>query len=239
MIMLGWLIGIYTVYILLKIYLSFMQAGYINREKKGDPVLMPAGRYIVAGNYAVAKEKLAVAESFVEYLLFMWWILGGLSLLQRFVGDDGSIMASLIFLLTFFAVNYVVMLPFEIYSKFKIDQSFGFNKTTVKMYLADTLKSIALFLLFGGLVLALLSWIVSHYELWWLWGFVLLFGVTLLINLIYPTVIAPIFNKFTPLEDGRLKESIERMMESAGLHSEGIFVMDAGKRDSRLNAYFG
>jgi len=133
----------------------------------------------------------------------------------------------------------VVMLPFEIYSKFKIDQSFGFNKTTVKMYLADTLKSIALFLLFGGLVLALLSWIVSHYELWWLWGFVLLFGVTLLINLIYPTVIAPIFNKFTPLEDGRLKESIERMMESAGLHSEGIFVMDAGKRDSRLNAYFG
>ena len=237
--MLGWLIGIYTVYILIKIYLSFMQAGYVNREKKGDPVLMPAGRYLVAGNYAVAKERLAIAETFAEYLIFLWWMLGGMELLQSITGSGDDMSSSLLFLFGFFAFNYIVTLPFGIYSRFVIDQSFGFNRMTPKMYLIDTLKSTALSLLFGGVVFAIMIYIVSRYESWWLWGFLLLFGVALLLNLIYPTVIAPIFNKFTPLEDGRLKESIEGLMRDAGLRSDGIFVMDAGKRDTRLNAYFG
>ena len=237
--LLSWVIGIYSLYILVKVYLSVMQIGYINVEKRRKAVLMPEGRYFVAGNYAIAKERLAIVESFVEYLLFLWWVLAGFRWLQGVVGIEDSVGSAVLFLLAFFAINWLVTLPFELYGKFKIDQSFGFNKMTPKMYLVDTLKSIVLFLLLGGAIFAALAWIISSVGNWWLWGFVLLFTVALLANVIYPTIIAPIFNKFTPLPDGELKSEIEKMMQEAGLQSNGIFVMDASKRDSRLNAYFG
>ena len=237
--MLTWIIGITSLYILVKIYLSVMQIGYINVEKKRTPVLMPRGRYYVAGNYAVAKERLAIVESFVEYLLFLWWVFAGFAWLQGLTGVDGTVGESVLFLLGFFAVNWLVTLPLEIYGRFKIDHSFGFNKMTPKMYIMDTLKSIALFLVLGGAVFALLAWIIGTVESWWLWGFALIFGVALLANLIYPTIIAPLFNKFTPLPEGELRREIEEMMREAGLRSDGIFVMDASRRDSRLNANFG
>jgi len=96
-----------------------------------------------------------------------------------------------------------------------------------------------MFIIIGGGLFALLSWIVVSYESWWLWGFILLFSIAIIVNIIYPTIIAPIFNKFNPLEEGELRDAIVSLMESAGLKSDGIFVMDASKRDSRLNAYFG
>ncbi|WP_292654666.1 M48 family metallopeptidase [Nitratifractor sp.] len=237
--LLSWIIGIYSLYILAKIYLSIMQIGYINVEKRRKPVLMPQGRYYVAGNYAVAKERLSILESFTEYLLFLWWVLEGFRWMQGLVGSEDTVTNAVLFLFGFFAVNWLVTLPFEIYGRFKIDQSFGFNKMTPKMFIVDTLKSILLFLVLGGVLFAALAWIVSRYESWWLWGFVLLFAVALLANVIYPTIIAPIFNKFTPLPEGELRDEIEKIMADAGLRSNGIFVMDASKRDSRLNAYFG
>ena len=237
--LLSWIIGIYSLYILAKIYLSIMQIGYINVEKRRKPVLMPQGRYFVAGNYAVAKERLSILESFAEYLLFLWWVLMGFRWLQGLVGSEDTVINAVLFLFGFFAINWLVMLPFEIYSRFRIDQSFGFNKMTPGMFIGDTLKSVLLFLLLGGAVFAALAWIVSRYESWWLWGFLLLFGAALLANVIYPTIIAPIFNKFTPLPAGELRDEIEKIMAEAGLRSNGIFVMDASKRDSRLNAYFG
>ncbi|WP_292663458.1 M48 family metallopeptidase [Nitratifractor sp.] len=237
--MLLWIVGIYTLYTLVKIYLSVMEIGYVNVEKRRKPVLMPQGRYFVAGNYAIAKERLAIVQNFVEYLLFLWWVLAGFRWLQGIVGIQESVGNAVLFLFAFFGINWLVNLPFEIYAKFKIDQSFGFNKTTPKMYLIDTLKSIALFVVIGGPILAALAWVIAEFRDWWIWGFVLLFAVALLANVIYPTIIAPIFNKFTPLPEGELRDAIEKMMAEAGLRSDGIFVMDASKRDSRLNAYFG
>jgi STE24 endopeptidase len=122
--------------------------------------------------------------------------------------------------------------------KFKIDEDFKFNKMSPKDYLIDTLKSSLLFIVLGGIIFYLLSWIISSYENWWLWGFGVMFIVVLSANIIYPIFIAPIFNKFTPLEDNELKSAIVDMMESVGLKSDGIFSMDASKKDSRLNAYF-
>ncbi len=96
-----------------------------------------------------------------------------------------------------------------------------------------------MFLIFGGAIFATLSYIILSVEMWWIWGFLTIFSIAILINVIYPTIIAPLFNKFSPLEDGELKSSIEKMMGEVGLKSDGIFIMDASKRDSRLNAYFG
>ncbi len=237
--MLEWIIGIYSLYIFMKIYLSVMQIGYINQEKNREPVLMPEHRYKIAGNYAIAKERLSIIESFIDYFLFLWWIYAGFAWLQSITGIDEGIRSSLLFLFGFFGINYIVTLPFDIYSKFKIDKSFGFNKMSIKDYIVDTFKSVALFIVIGGVIFAILSWIISSYTTWWLWGAITLFGVALLANVIYPTIIAPMFNKFTPLPDGHLRESIEKMMSEAGLKSDGIFVMDASKRDTRLNAYFG
>ncbi len=237
--MLETIVLIYTIYVFLQIYVAVMQIGYINTEKRKTPVLMSASRYMVAGNYAVAKEKLGLVEKFVDYLLFLWWVMAGFAWLQGVVNMDGKIVQAVIFLFGFFAINYLVSLPFSLYQTFKIDEDFKFNQMTPKLFIVDQLKSIAMFLIFGGMLFAALAWIIDGYDSWWLWGFVLIFTVAVVINVIYPTIIAPIFNKFNPLEEGELKDAIVKLMESAGLKSDGIFVMDASKRDNRLNAYFG
>ncbi len=230
---------IYTLYFFLRTYTSIMQIGYINEEKRKTPVLMSASKYLIAGNYAVAKEKVGLVESFVDYLFFLWWVIAGFALLQGMIVIDNEIVEAVVFLFGFTAIGYIIGLPFELYQTFKIDEAFGFNKMTPKIYAIDALKSMLMFVLFGGLIFGALAWIIVSYESWWLWGFGMLFTLALLVNVLYPTVIAPIFNKFNPIEEGELKDAITSMMQSVGLKSDGIFVMDASKRDSRLNAYFG
>lgn len=237
--MLEAVIGLYSLYTFLRLYISVMQIGYINEEKRKAPVLMSAEKYLIAGNYAVAKEKLSLIEIFVDYLVFLWWVMIGFVWLSGIVQFENALLETVMFLFGFIAVNYVVGLPFELYQKFKIDEAFGFNKMSAGMFAVDALKSALMFIVFGGALFALLGWIIGNFSMWWLWGFVMLFAVAILINVLYPTLIAPIFNKFEPIEEGELKEAITTLMEQAGLRSDGIFKMDASKRDSRLNAYFG
>ncbi len=236
--MLEMILALYSIYTFMRLYISVMQIGYINDEKRKDPVLMPAGKYLVAANYAVAKEKLSLVETFVDYLMFVWWVLAGFALLASVVQVEGAIMQAVLFLFGFIVVNYVIGLPFQLYQTFKIDESFGFNKMTFKMFILDTLKSAMLFVVLGGAVFAVLAWIIGEYEMWWLWGFVLMFAISVMANILAPFFMS-LFNKFSPLDEGELKDAITKLMEQAGLKSDGIFVMDASKRDSRLNAFFG
>ncbi|MEA1954532.1 MAG: M48 family metallopeptidase [Campylobacterota bacterium] len=236
--MLEIILALYSLYTFMRLYISFMQIGYINDEKREAPVLMPAGKYIVAANYAVAKEKLSLIETFVDYLMFVWWIVAGFALLSSLLQVESTIMQAVLFLFGFIAVNYVVGLPFQLYHTFKIDEEFGFNKMTIKMFIVDSLKSALLFVLLGGAIFALLAWIISMYEMWWLWGFALMFSIAVLANVLMPFFMG-LFNKFSPLDEGELRDAITKLMEQAGLKSDGIFVMDASKRDSRLNAFFG
>jgi len=236
--MLEVIIAVYSLYTFMRIYISVMQIGYINQEKRKDPVLMPAGKYMVAANYAVAREKMAIVEHFVDYLMFLWWVFSGFAWLSSVVQAEGNILQAVLFLYGFIVVNYAVGLPFELYGKFKIDEDFHFNKMTPRMFIVDQLKSAAIFVVLGGAVFALLAWIIGSYEMWWLWGFVLMFLIAVAANILMPFFMS-LFNKFSPLEEGALKDDIVKLMEEAGLKSEGIFVMDASKRDSRLNAFFG
>ena len=236
--MLETIIIFYSIYTFMKLYISVMQIGYINEEKRKTPVLMSADKYLVAGNYAVAKGKVEIISTFVDYFVFIWWVFTGFAWLSSGIQMENSIMQAVAFLFGFIAVNFIVGLPFELYQTFKIDEAFGFNKMTIKMYMVDTLKSTLLFVIIGGAVFALLAWIIESYASWWLWGFVAMFTVAVMANVLAPTFMA-LFNKFSPLEEGELKEKITKMMNETGLKSDGIFVMDASKRDSRLNAFFG
>jgi STE24 endopeptidase len=230
---------LYTIYTLIKVYISVMQIGYISTEKEGEAVLMSSDRFRVAGEYAIKKERLGLVSTVVDYIIFVWWVSAGFTWLTTTLGTTDSVLDSVIFLFGFVTINYIVGLPFELYQTFELDREYGFSKMTPKLYIKDQLKSIVMFIILGGAIFALLSYIVINISNWWIWGFVMLFSLAILVNVIYPTIIAPLFNKFSPMEEGELKRAIEEMMKKVGLKSDGIFIMDASKRDNRLNAYFG
>jgi STE24 endopeptidase len=216
-----------------------MQIGYIAQEKSAEAVLMSQEKYQIAGEYAIKKERVSLLSTLIDYGMFVWWITIGFAWLASTLESSNTILDSVIFLFGFLAVGFVIGIPFEIYQTFKIDKEYEFTKTTPKLYIVDQAKSIAMSVILGGAVFYLLAWIISSFENWWIWGFAMLFTLAVLVNIIYPTIIAPMFNKFSPLEEGELRTAIEEMMAKVGLKSDGIFVMDASKRDSRLNAYFG
>jgi len=232
-------IGIYTVYILVRIYVSVMQTGYLSKAKLQENVLLAPDEFVQAGNYAIAKERLSIVSTIVEFAVFMFWMSFGIAWLDGVFMTLSSDWYTLGFVIGFIALNTLVSLPFELYQKFVIDEAYGFNKSTVALYIKDMLITMTLMVLFGGLVIWGVSEIISKVQLWWLYSFLFIFGVIILVNMLFPTVRALFFDKVTPLEDGELKESIEEMMDKTGFVSSGVFVSDASKRDARLNAYFG
>jgi len=232
-------IGIYTVYILVSIYVSVMQIGYLSQAKKGKNVLLGKSEFVQAGEYAISKERMSLVSSIIEFALLLFWVSYGISWLNaQFLSLEPS-WHMIIFVLGFIVINSIVSLPFEIYQKFVLDEKYGFNKSTFALYIKDTLISASLMLGFGALVIWGVGSIMNSFDMWWLYSFLFIFGVIMLINMFFPTVRALFFDKVTPLEDGELKESIEEMMQKTGFVSSGIFVSDASKRDARLNAYFG
>ncbi len=237
--MLMTVIGIYTFYVILKLYVSVMQIGFINEHKRKDALLMMAGEYMKAGNYAVAKEKLSIVSTLIEYVLFIVWIGGGIAWLSDmsmlYSGATGAVFAVIGFIL----INAVVTLPMDWYSKFVLDEKFGFNRSSYKQYIKDTLITTVLTVIIGSVVVWGVYMIIVSTTLWWLWSFAFIFGVIILINMFFPTIRAMFFDKLTPLEDEELNTEITRLMDATGFVSSGVFVSDASKRDAKLNAYFG
>ncbi len=230
---------LYGIYILVKLYVSVMQAGFVAKAKDGKAVLMMPSKFFKAGRYSFKKERIAILETFVEYILFIFWMGFGLKWLDQMIAIDDLLIKSVVYIDIFFAINYLLTLPFDIYNKFVLDEEFGFNKSTLSLFIKDQVKMALLFLAFGSLVIYIVSWIILNVSNWWIWGFLFIFGVIILINALYPTLIAPIFNKFTPLEDEELKKDIDELMQKSGFKANGVYVVDSSKRDTRLNAYFG
>ncbi len=230
---------IYFVYVLFKIYISVMEIGYVAKAKCQTAVILKPSSYFKAANYKISKERIEIVSALVEYILFLFWMGFGLNWLDSMILIEDTALKTVVFIDIFIAVNYLVMLPFTIYEKFVLDKKYGFSNMTVKLFIMDQIKAAILFLIFGSLIIWVIAKIMLTFSNWWIWGFLFLFGVIIFINMIYPTLIAPIFNKFTVLEDKELKDSIEELMKKAGLKSEGVYTIDASKRDNRLNAYFG
>ena len=230
---------IYFIYIMSKVYISVMEVGYVAKAKHHTPVILTLKNYIKAADYKIAGQRIGMLSSLVDYMLFIFWIGFGLKWLDSAIMIDDMAMKSVVFILAFGTINYLVNLPFEIYQTFGLDKKFGFSNMNAKLFITDAIKGGVMFLLIGGLITWLISLIILNLGNWWLWGFLLIFSLVLIINIIYPTLIAPLFNKFTILENNELNESIQTLLSSVGLKTEGVFTIDASKRDNRLNAYFG
>ncbi len=233
------LMTIYFVYIFSKIILNILEISNIKKTRGLKAVILSEENFQKAADYKMANEKFAIISSIYDFLIMSAWIFYGFFVLQDLLNGFSPILQSVLFLDIFIAINYILGLPFDIYNVFGKDKKFGFSTIDVKTYVFDQIKSGVLFLIFGSLVFGLLSWIILSFSSWWIWGFVLIFSLMVVINLIYPTFIAPLFNKFKPLEDKELSESIGALLSKAGLNSDGVFTIDASKRDKRLNAFFG
>ena len=237
--MLMTIVAIYTLYVLISIYTSVMQIGYINQEKNKEPILLDKNDFVKAGNYSVAKGKLSIVSSFVDYLFFIAWMGVGLKALQTNIFFENEIFLNISMVMSFVVINSLLSLPFGYYEKFVIDKKFGFNKSSLGLWIKDTLISFVMSLVFGSLVVWGIYEIISNFDLWWLWSFVFIFSVVILINMLYPAFRATFFDKLTPLQDEELDDKIKDLMDRTGFVSSGVFVSDASKRDARLNAYFG
>ena len=195
-----------------------------------------------AADYTVAKQRLGMRETLVDAALLLILTLGGgLALLLGLTeGIDASPLWRDVLLLGALAViSGIVGLPFSWYLTFRIEERFGFNRTTLKLWITDLLKGIALGVAIGLPLLVAVLWLMARAgALWWLWVWLLWFGFQLLMLLVYPSFIAPLFNKFSPLPAGTARERIEQLLARCGFRASGLYVMDGSKRSAHGNAYF-
>jgi STE24 endopeptidase len=232
-------IGAYCIYFLVNIYTSFMQIDYVKKAKEKDAVILTPAKFTVAGNYTVESQRVSMASTLYEFILFFMWISFGLVTLDNLTATYTGWLKAVVFVDLFIIINWVLGLPFELYTTFKLDKKYGFSNMTKELFIKDTIKSSILFLIFGSAVIAGLALIIENFPSWWIWGFAFIFGVIILINMLYPVIRDKMFDKFSPLEDKVLEEKINKLLEQVGFKSSGVFSVDASKRDNRLNAYFG
>ncbi len=230
---------IFFIYVLIKIYISVMQIGYVARAKHMNPVLMTPSRYMKAADYLISTERVKIVETLIEYALFVFWLSWGIRWLDTLTWSMSPVLQAVVAVNLFLIVNYIVELPFSIYKTFVIDERFKFNNMTPDLFISDQIKGGLMTLAVATVLSAAVAWIIMNVPMWWFFSFLLIFAVIVVVNLLYPTIIAPMFNKFTPLENEELNAKIKGLLEKSGFESDGVFVVDASKRDSRLNAYFG
>ena len=166
---------------------------------------------------------------------------GGIQFINNFLGGlaDYPLSQGVLIIGIYFAINTILDLPFSWYKTFYIEQKFGFNKMTTGLFVIDLIKGLVLGCVIGIPLLYIVLWLMNSMgDLWWLWVFAVLIGVNLLMLVLYPTIIAPLFNKFTLLEDVALKTRIETLLKKCGFQTQGVFIMDGSKRSAHGNAYF-
>ncbi|MDH3219286.1 MAG: M48 family metallopeptidase [Gammaproteobacteria bacterium] len=173
--------------------------------------------------------------------LLIWTMGGGINVIdQWWLGFEyPGMVTGIAVILSLTLLSAILGLPFSLYQTFVIEERFGFNKTTLKTWLLDLVKTAMLLLLLGAPLLAAILWLMNRAgDLWWIYAWLLWMGFSLVMIWAYPVFIAPLFNKFSPLQDSNLRTRIEDLLTRCGFHSQGVFVVDGSKRSSHGNAYF-
>jgi STE24 endopeptidase len=228
-----------------RLWLAMRQMNYVQSNRDQVPALfserIQLAAHQKAADYTVARTKLGMQSALVETALLLALTLGGgIAALHGIWSPrlDGLWYGvAMIFSLT--VISGLVDLPFSLYRQFVVEERFGFNRMTLGLFLSDLAKQTALALAIGTPILLAVLWLMEAMgQRWWLYVWLFWSAVNLLILFIYPTWIAPLFNKFAPMEDGEMKSRIEALLQRCGFQSKGLFVMDGSKRSSHGNAYF-
>ncbi|MDO8931438.1 MAG: M48 family metallopeptidase [Rhodocyclaceae bacterium] len=231
----------------LRVWLALRQIRHVATHRAAVPAefadSIALAEHQKAADYSVAKTRLFLLELAADVLLMLAFTLGGL--LQWFddrlfaaFGSRESLYGLALFA-CFGLTGFAVGLPFSLYRTFVLEARFGFNKTTPALFVSDLLKSTVLAVLIGSPVLFAVLWLMAAMgERWWLYVWLFWLGFNLLVLLLYPTLIAPLFNKFVPLEDAALKARIDALLARCGFAASGLFVMDGSRRSAHGNAYF-
>jgi len=232
-----------------KFWLATRQMRHVAAHRGAVPgvfeATIPLPAHQRAADYTLAKGRFGLLSmAFGAAVLLGWTLLGGIDTLNTLVREAvqprfGAMAYQLALLAAFVVIGGALDLPFELYSTFRIEQRFGFNRMTWKLYLADMLKGALIGALIGLPIAALMLWIMGATgSLWWLWAWGAWMVFNLAVLVFYPTVIAPLFNKFEPLADESLKARVQALMARCGFAAKGLFVMDGSKRSAHANAYF-
>jgi STE24 endopeptidase len=230
-----------------RLWLAARQARHVRAHRDAVPDsfagAIPLAAHQKAADYTVVKTRLAMAEVCLSALLALALTFGGLlqwlsdawaRLAPPFgIAHGVALIVSVVLLLS------VIELPLALYRTFVVEARFGFNRMTLKLFLADLAKQALLSAALGVPLLVLVLWLMARMgELWWIWVWLAWTGFNLLMLLVYPSFIAPLFNKFSPLADQSLAARIEALLARCGFRSSGLYVMDGSRRSSHGNAYF-
>jgi STE24 endopeptidase len=232
-----------------KFWLATRQMRHVAAHRESVPAAFSKAVTLAAhrkaADYTLAKGRLGMlAMALGTAMLVGWTLLGGLGALNEAVRQAvlpawGPMAYQLALLLAFAVIGGLIDLPLELYGTFRVEQRFGFNRMTWRLYVADMVKGTLIGLLVGLPIAALILWIMATAgNLWWLVAWCAWVAFNLLMLVLYPTVIAPLFNKFEPLADASLAARVQALMTRCGFAAKGLFVMDGSKRSAHANAYF-
>jgi STE24 endopeptidase len=230
-----------------QLWLARRQVACVRQHREAVPSMfadaIPLPSHQKAADYSIAKAHLEVTEILLGALVVLVFTLGGLiNWLDKAwepVFEHSSLAHGVALCASVATVSALLDLPVSIYRIFVVEARFGFNRITPSLFVTDLLKQAALAALFGIPLLFIVLWLMDAMgELWWLYVWAVWIGFNFLVLFLFPTVIAPLFNKFTPLRDPELAERVEGLLQRCGFRSRGLYVMDGSKRSSHGNAYF-
>ena len=240
------LVGALLTNVLLKLWLNARQVRHVAQHRGEVPSTFASqislSDHQKAADYTLAKAKVAQIDILIDAVVLVGWtLMGGLSALNEVVLAYMSpgIWQQVVLVLAFSLVGGLIDLPMSLYQTFVLEQKFGFNKMTWKLWLSDSIKGLALGLVLGVPLIAMVLWLMQAGGVyWWIWTWCALVFWQLFLMAIAPNVIMPLFNQFTPLEDESLKARVNALMQRAGFTAKGFFVMDGSKRSAHSNAFF-
>ncbi len=227
-------------------WLAKRQSAYVKSHRANVPdafqTQVSLSAHQKAADYTIAKGQLGDIDRLIGLLALVLLTLGGgtnWAFASWASWLDSPFMAGLAGTATVFLLMTLVEIPSSVYQTFVIEEQFGFNKSSVQQFIKDHVLQLVLASAIGLPLLALILWVMDSIgSMWWLVAWVILMSFSLLMSWLYPTVIAPLFNTFTPMADGALKNRIQGLLTRCGFNSQGIFIMDGSKRSGHGNAYF-
>ncbi len=230
----------------IQFWLSRRQAAYVAEHRSAVPAAFESkvslAAHQKAADYTIEKNRLGIIDNIIGVIVLLLMTLGGvINWAFEFWPTiiSSPLWAGVAATATIFVLMMLIDIPTSLYQTFVIEEKYGFNKSTVKQFIKDHLLQLALGAAIGLPLLALILWIMDSVgSLWWLWAWGVIMAFSLLMSWLFPTVIAPLFNKFTPMEEGSLKDRIQKLLVRCGFNSKGIFIMDGSKRSGHGNAYF-